>query len=97
MFALPTHPGAIANFDISIIPNLVLLCHVRSECHRVARFAPEIEPTHPVQVTVISALSHAMEDQVLAGNGEDCPLVIASFQRERFYRQEAQKLGARSW
>jgi DICT domain-containing protein/signal transduction histidine kinase len=38
----------------------------------------------------LTALSHAMEDQVLAG-GEDQPLVIASFQRERFYRQEAHR------
>ncbi len=37
----------------------------------------------------LTALSHAMEDQVLAGT--DCPLVIASFQRERFYRQEAHR------
>lgn len=37
----------------------------------------------------LTALSHAMEDQVLAG--EDQPLVIASFQRERFYRQEAHR------
>ncbi|YAI83001.1 MAG: DICT sensory domain-containing protein [cyanobacterium endosymbiont of Rhopalodia sterrenbergii] len=37
----------------------------------------------------LTALSHAMEDQVLAGSGY--PLVIASFQRERFYRQEAQR------
>lgn len=37
----------------------------------------------------LTALSHAMEDQVLAG-GEH-PLVIASFQRERFYRQEANR------
>ncbi|NEO25343.1 MAG: GAF domain-containing protein [Kamptonema sp. SIO4C4] len=35
------------------------------------------------------ALSHAMEDQVLAG--EESPLVIATFQRERFYRQEAHR------
>ena len=35
----------------------------------------------------LTALSHAMEDQVLAGS--DRPLVIANFQRERFYRQEA--------
>jgi DICT domain-containing protein/signal transduction histidine kinase len=35
------------------------------------------------------ALSHAMEDQILAGL--DQPLVIASFQRERFYRQEANR------
>ncbi|MBD2021035.1 GAF domain-containing protein [Leptolyngbya sp. FACHB-36] len=37
----------------------------------------------------LTALSHAMEDQVLAGR--DAPLVIASFQRERFYRQEAHR------
>jgi DICT domain-containing protein/signal transduction histidine kinase len=38
----------------------------------------------------LTALSHAMEDQVLAG-GSAQPLVIASFQRERFYRQEAHR------
>ena len=37
----------------------------------------------------LTALSHAMEDLVLAGN--DPPLVIACFQRERFYRQEANR------
>lgn len=37
----------------------------------------------------LTALSHAMEDQVMAGR--DRPLVIASFQRERFYRQEANR------
>lgn len=37
----------------------------------------------------LTALSHAMEDQVLAGS--DQHLVIASFQRERFYRQEAHR------
>jgi len=37
----------------------------------------------------LTALSHAMEDQILAGI--DRPLVIASFQRERFYRQEAHR------
>jgi DICT domain-containing protein/signal transduction histidine kinase len=39
--------------------------------------------------TSLTALSHAMEDQVLAGM--DNPLVIASFQQERFYRQEASR------
>ncbi len=39
--------------------------------------------------TSLTALSHAMEDQVLAGM--DAPLVIASFQQERFYRQEASR------
>lgn len=46
----------------------------------------------------LTALSHAMEDQVLAAT-LDQPLVIASFQRERFYRQEAhryQRLSLRS-
>ncbi|WP_353932017.1 DICT sensory domain-containing protein [Okeanomitos corallinicola TIOX110] len=38
----------------------------------------------------LTALSHAMEDQVLATN-LDGPLIIASFQRERFYRQEAHR------
>ena len=45
----------------------------------------------------LTALSHAMEDQVLATT--DSPLVIASFQQERFYRQEAhryRRLGKRS-
>jgi DICT domain-containing protein/signal transduction histidine kinase len=37
----------------------------------------------------LTALSHAIEDQVLAGT--ESPLVIASFQRERFYRQEAHR------
>lgn len=37
----------------------------------------------------LTALSHAMEDQVLAGM--ENPLVIASFQQERFYRQEASR------
>ncbi|WP_017652318.1 DICT sensory domain-containing protein [Fortiea contorta] len=34
----------------------------------------------------LTALSHGMEDLVLAG--KDRPLVIANFQQERFYRQE---------
>lgn len=37
----------------------------------------------------LTALSHAMEDRVLAG--ADAPLIIASFQKERFYRQEAHR------
>jgi DICT domain-containing protein/signal transduction histidine kinase len=35
----------------------------------------------------LTAISHAMEDLVLAGT--DQPLVIANFQQERYYRQEA--------
>ncbi len=38
----------------------------------------------------LMALSHAMEDQVLAASSEQ-PLLIASFQSERFYRQEAHR------
>jgi DICT domain-containing protein/signal transduction histidine kinase len=38
----------------------------------------------------LTALSHAMEDQVLAST-DDRPLVIACFQRERYYRQEAHR------
>lgn len=37
----------------------------------------------------LTALSHAMEDRILADC--DAPLVIASFQKERFYRQEAHR------
>ncbi|MGB7085824.1 MAG: DICT sensory domain-containing protein [Phormidesmis sp.] len=40
--------------------------------------------------TSLTALSHAMEDQVLAGSQQQ-PLIIASFQQERFYRQEAHR------
>ncbi|MEL6440151.1 MAG: DICT sensory domain-containing protein [Cyanobacteria bacterium J06621_8] len=39
--------------------------------------------------TSLTALSHAMEDLVL--NDSDTPLVIASFQRESFYRQESNR------
>ena len=39
----------------------------------------------------LTALSHAMEDLVL--NDSDSPLVIANFQRERFYRQESHRYG----
>lgn len=35
------------------------------------------------------ALSHAMEDQVLSGQGQ--PLIFANFQKERYYRQEARR------
>jgi DICT domain-containing protein/signal transduction histidine kinase len=39
----------------------------------------------------LTALSHAMEDQVLAESTAGNPLIIAAFQRERFYRQEAHR------
>ena len=38
----------------------------------------------------LTALSHAMEDQVMASTTEQA-LLIASFQSERFYRQEAHR------
>ncbi|MEL7051745.1 MAG: DICT sensory domain-containing protein [Cyanobacteria bacterium J06634_6] len=40
--------------------------------------------------TSLTALSHAVEDQVLSGS-ENQPLIIASFQQDRFYRQEAHR------
>lgn len=49
---------------------------------------PELRPQIYFKSS-LTALSHAMEDLVLAGSDE--PLVIASFQRERFYRQEAHR------
>jgi DICT domain-containing protein/signal transduction histidine kinase len=52
----------------------------------------EVQPQLRMQMyfkSSLTALSHAMEDQVLAGS--DQPLVIACFQRERFYRQEANR------
>jgi DICT domain-containing protein/signal transduction histidine kinase len=39
--------------------------------------------------STLTALSHAMEDLVLAGN--DRPLVLANFQQERYYRPEARR------
>ncbi len=39
--------------------------------------------------TALTAISHALEDIVLAKS--DRPLVIANFQQERFYRQEAKR------
>jgi len=51
---------------------------------------PELRPQIYFKPS-LTALSHAMEDQVLAGS--DQPLVIANFQQERFYRQEAQRYG----
>ena len=47
----------------------------------------------------LTALSHAMEDLVLSGPADAKPIVIACFQQERFYRQEArryERIGERS-
>lgn len=54
----------------------------------VLKVLPQLRPQIYFK-TSLTALSHAMEDQVLAGTEK--PLVIACFQRERFYRQEAQR------
>lgn len=54
----------------------------------VLKALPQLRPQIYFK-TSLTALSHAMEDQVLAGTEK--PLVIACFQRERFYRQEAQR------
>ncbi|EKF06017.1 MULTISPECIES: DICT sensory domain-containing protein [unclassified Tolypothrix] len=61
------------------------------------QFLPYLRPQLYFKAS-LTALSHAMEDQVLAATLVE-PLVIASFQRERFYRQEAhryQRLSERS-
>ncbi len=57
---------------------------------------PELRP-HLYFKSSLTALSRSMEDLVLAG--ADRPLVIATFQEERFYRQEAhryQRIAAQS-
>ena len=60
----------------------------KSVLTRLLQIFPQWRPQMYFKAS-LTALSHAMEDQVLAGAEE--PLVIASFQRERFYRQEAQR------
>jgi len=54
----------------------------------VLKVIPQVRPQIYFKSS-LTALSHAIEDQVLAGS--ESPLVIASFQRERFYRQEANR------
>lgn len=49
---------------------------------------PHLRP-HLYFKSSLTALSRSMEDLVLAGS--DRPLVIATFQEERFYRQEAHR------
>jgi DICT domain-containing protein/signal transduction histidine kinase len=41
--------------------------------------------------STLTALSHAMEDLVLAGNNRDRPLILANFQQERYYHPEARR------
>lgn len=54
----------------------------------LVKFLPNLKPQIYFKSS-LTALSHAMEDQVLAGTEQ--PLVIATFQQERFYRQEAHR------
>jgi DICT domain-containing protein/GAF domain-containing protein len=68
---------AVSNLD-------VLLQQLRTQSDAAFALHPQI-----YFKASLTALSHAMEDQVLAG--ADQPLVIASFQQERFYRQEARR------
>ena len=68
----------------------------KSVVSQLLKFFPDWRPQMYFKSS-LTALSHAMEDRVLAGS--DAPLVIASFQRERFYRQEAhryQRIAAKS-
>jgi len=50
--------------------------------------SPHLKPQIYFKSSLV-ALSHAMEDQILAGSSDDMPLAIATFQSERFYRLEA--------
>jgi len=60
-----------------------------SVLEELLKSSPQLRPQLYFKAS-LTALSHAMEDQVLAG-GVRTPLVIASFQRERFYRQESHR------
>jgi DICT domain-containing protein/signal transduction histidine kinase len=60
----------------------------RSVLSELLRQMPHLR-SHLYFKSSLTALSHAMEDRVLAGT--DRPLLIASFQQEKFYRQEAHR------
>jgi DICT domain-containing protein/signal transduction histidine kinase len=60
----------------------------QSVLSELLRQMPQLR-SHLYFKTSLTALSHAMEDRVLAGT--DRPLLIASFQQEKFYRQEAHR------
>jgi DICT domain-containing protein/signal transduction histidine kinase len=64
------------------------LCQSRSVLSELLRQMPQLR-SHLYFKSSLTALSHAMEDRVLAGT--DRPLLIASFQQEKFYRQEAHR------
>jgi DICT domain-containing protein/signal transduction histidine kinase len=60
----------------------------KSVLSELLRQMPQLR-SHLYFKSSLTALSHAMEDRVLAGT--DSPLLIASFQQEKFYRQEAHR------
>ncbi|MGC8711149.1 MAG: DICT sensory domain-containing protein, partial [Leptodesmis sp.] len=64
------------------------MSHSPSLLEDLLQALPELRPQMYFKPS-LTALSHAMEDQVLAST--DQPIVIANFQRERFYRQEAHR------
>jgi DICT domain-containing protein/signal transduction histidine kinase len=64
------------------------LCQRGSVLSELLRQMPQLR-SHLYFKSSLTALSHAMEDRVLAGT--DRPLLIASFQQEKFYRQEAHR------
>ncbi len=71
-----------------------ILCMTTKTLHRTSLLAdligdlPQLHPQLYFKSSLV-ALSHAMEDQVLAGQGR--PIVFANFQKERYYRQEARR------
>ena len=69
-------------------PKQALMSISTSLLEDLLRAQPQLRPQIYFKPS-LTALSHAMEDQVLAGS--DRPLVIANFQQERFYRQEAHR------
>jgi DICT domain-containing protein/signal transduction histidine kinase len=64
------------------------MAHSTSLLHELLQALPTMKSQVYFKNT-LTALSHAMEDLVLASN--DRPLVIANFQQERFYRQETKR------
>ncbi len=64
------------------------MTHSTSLLHDLLQLLPTVKSQTYFKNT-LTALSHAMEDLVLAS--DDRPLVIANFQQERFYRQETMR------
>jgi DICT domain-containing protein/signal transduction histidine kinase len=64
------------------------MSHSTSVVEELLTAIPQLRPSLYFK-TSLTALSHAMEDHVLAGTAKF--LVIASFQQERFYLQEANR------